>query len=147
MGSDHEPNEPVSFQLFKAIENADGFPPTSISSLYYQMGNNLLLLSAFAALLLSFLLLGPMNYPCTTGRYIASIFLLLYVVFLLLKVLFFSSGQSPTVDLLVWNATIFTSEPSLPFSEAMVVRRGKIISVGNYSSLKVIGDSYTLVID
>ncbi|XP_072982677.1 protein LONG AFTER FAR-RED 3 [Typha latifolia] len=43
---------------------------------------------------------------------------------------------SLSADLLVMNATIYTSDPSLPFAEAMAVRDGRILRVGNYSSMK-----------
>ncbi|KAF8398253.1 hypothetical protein HHK36_017180 [Tetracentron sinense] len=38
-------------------------------------------------------------------------------------------------DLVVTNAVIYTSDSSLPFAEAMAVRDGRIIRVGNYSSV------------
>lgn len=34
------------------------------------------------------------------------------------------------------NATIYTSDPSLPFADAMAVRNGRILRVGNYSSVQ-----------
>uniref|UniRef100_A0A1D1YF34 Putative amidohydrolase ytcJ n=1 Tax=Anthurium amnicola TaxID=1678845 RepID=A0A1D1YF34_9ARAE len=76
------------------------------------MGNNHIILSASAALLLSLLLLPALNTR------------------------WWSLRSSLVADLLVWNGTIFTSDPSLPFAEAMAVARGKILRVGNYSSLQ-----------
>ena len=35
------------------------------------------------------------------------------------------------------NATIYTSDASLPFAEAMAVRNGRILGVGNYSTIQV----------
>ncbi|KAM0954160.1 putative metal-dependent hydrolase, composite domain superfamily [Dioscorea sansibarensis] len=39
-------------------------------------------------------------------------------------------------DMVVMNATIYTSDPFLPFAEAMAVRNGRILRVGNYSFMK-----------
>lgn len=35
------------------------------------------------------------------------------------------------------NATIYTSDASLPFAEAMAVRDGRILGIGNYSTIQV----------
>ncbi|RZS02196.1 hypothetical protein BHM03_00032188 [Ensete ventricosum] len=40
-------------------------------------------------------------------------------------------------DLVVMNATIYTSDPSLPFAQAMAIRGGRILRVGSYSSVEV----------
>lgn len=54
---------------------------------------------------------------------------------------FFSSFSSNTVqdgaDLIVTNGTIFTSDESMPFAQSMAVRNGRVIRVGNYSSIQV----------
>ncbi|CAA7388485.1 unnamed protein product [Spirodela intermedia] len=76
------------------------------------MGTKLLILSASATLLFSVLLLPPSDTAWWPLR------------------------QSHEPDLLVWNGTIYTSDSSLPFAEAMTVRGGRILGVGNYSSLK-----------
>ncbi|KAG6506020.1 hypothetical protein ZIOFF_031335 [Zingiber officinale] len=41
-----------------------------------------------------------------------------------------------SADMVVMNATIYTSDPSLPFAQAMAVRDGRILRVGSYSSIK-----------
>ncbi|XP_078178771.1 amidohydrolase family isoform X1 [Carex rostrata] len=44
-------------------------------------------------------------------------------------------------EMVVLNATIYTSDASLPFAEAMAVRNGRILGVGNYSTIQgFIGD-------
>ncbi|KAK6233558.1 hypothetical protein QUC31_005964 [Theobroma cacao] len=40
------------------------------------------------------------------------------------------------VDLIVKNGVIFTSDPSFPFADSMAIRDGRILRVGNYSSLQ-----------
>ncbi|XVE68328.1 hypothetical protein DITRI_Ditri09bG0058800 [Diplodiscus trichospermus] len=39
-------------------------------------------------------------------------------------------------DLIVKNGVIFTSDPSLPFADSMAIRDGRILRLGNYSSLQ-----------
>ncbi|CAI9090052.1 OLC1v1024737C1 [Oldenlandia corymbosa var. corymbosa] len=39
-------------------------------------------------------------------------------------------------DLIVYNGTIYTSDDSLLYAESMAIRYGRIIRVGNYSSIK-----------
>ncbi|GKU91342.1 hypothetical protein SLEP1_g5228 [Rubroshorea leprosula] len=39
-------------------------------------------------------------------------------------------------DLIVRNGFTFTSDPSLPFADSMAIRDGRILRVGNYSSLQ-----------
>ncbi|XWS08291.1 hypothetical protein CRYUN_Cryun41cG0067000 [Craigia yunnanensis] len=39
-------------------------------------------------------------------------------------------------DLIVKNGVIFTSDPSFPFADSMAVRDGRILRLGNYSSLQ-----------
>ncbi|XP_078442800.1 amidohydrolase family [Wolffia australiana] len=73
------------------------------------MGNELILLSAFSAIVVSFLLLHHSDI---------------------------ARRSSSPADLLVWNGSIFTSDPSFPFPEAMAVRGGKILGLGSYSSLE-----------
>lgn len=41
------------------------------------------------------------------------------------------------VDLLVTNGTIYTSDAAFPFADSMAIRGGRILRVGNYSSVKV----------
>ncbi|KAJ0978800.1 hypothetical protein J5N97_014274 [Dioscorea zingiberensis] len=45
--------------------------------------------------------------------------------------------EASAADMVVMNATIYTSDPSLPFVEAFAVRNGRILRVGNYSSMKM----------
>eukprot|EP00252_Welwitschia_mirabilis_P007513 TRINITY_DN1893_c0_g1_i1.p1 TRINITY_DN1893_c0_g1~~TRINITY_DN1893_c0_g1_i1.p1 ORF type:complete len:549 (-),score=125.51 TRINITY_DN1893_c0_g1_i1:219-1865(-) len=45
-------------------------------------------------------------------------------------------GELPYADLVVQNAIIYTSDPKLPWAEAMAVRRGRIVGVGNLSSVQ-----------
>ncbi|KAH7667138.1 N-substituted formamide deformylase protein [Dioscorea alata] len=40
-------------------------------------------------------------------------------------------------DVVVVDATIYTSDPVLPFAEAMAIRNGRILRVGNYSDIKM----------
>ena len=42
-------------------------------------------------------------------------------------------------DLLVINGTIYTSDSSLPFADSMAVRNGRILRIGDYSSVQVSG--------
>ncbi|GMJ14334.1 LAF3 ISOFORM 2, LONG AFTER FAR-RED 3 ISOFORM 1, LONG AFTER FAR-RED 3 [Hibiscus trionum] len=39
-------------------------------------------------------------------------------------------------DLIVKNGVIFTSDPSFPFADSMAIRDGRILRLGNYSSLQ-----------
>ena len=41
-------------------------------------------------------------------------------------------------DLIVKNGVIFTSDFSFPFADSMAIRDGRILRVGNYSSLQVV---------
>ncbi|KAL5570594.1 hypothetical protein UlMin_027169 [Ulmus minor] len=50
-------------------------------------------------------------------------------------------------DLVVKNAVIYTSEDSLPFADSMAVRHGRLLRVGNYSSLKDLVDYRTKELD
>ena len=45
--------------------------------------------------------------------------------------------EADFADLLVTNAFIYTSDPSLPFADSMAVKNGRILRLGNYSSFKV----------
>ncbi|XP_059652001.1 protein LONG AFTER FAR-RED 3 isoform X2 [Cornus florida] len=47
-----------------------------------------------------------------------------------------SSSSSVVADLLVTNGIIYTSDDSFPFAESMVVRNGRILQIGNYSSVQ-----------
>ncbi|XP_016754186.2 protein LONG AFTER FAR-RED 3 isoform X2 [Gossypium hirsutum] len=40
-------------------------------------------------------------------------------------------------DLIVKNGVIFTSDPSFPFANSMAIRDGRILRIGNYSSLQM----------
>ncbi|KAL3732585.1 hypothetical protein ACJRO7_029262 [Eucalyptus globulus] len=55
--------------------------------------------------------------------------------------------SSPVADLVAWNGTIYTSDASLPFADAMAVRRGRVLRVGSYSSLKELVHSGTEKLD
>ncbi|KAL3516372.1 hypothetical protein ACH5RR_023274 [Cinchona calisaya] len=46
-------------------------------------------------------------------------------------------------DLIVTNGTIFTSDDSLPFAQSMAIRNGRIIRLGNYSSIQHFAGSGT----
>lgn len=68
------------------------------------------------------------------------------------RFLFFLSGlwaevlnwrkSSQVADLVVRNATIYTSDAALPFADSMAVRGGRILRVGTYSSIKVMPRIY-----
>ncbi|KAA8519102.1 hypothetical protein F0562_013358 [Nyssa sinensis] len=47
-----------------------------------------------------------------------------------------SSSSSVVADLLVTNGFIYTSDASLPFADSMAVRNGRILRIGNYSSVQ-----------
>ena len=49
----------------------------------------------------------------------------------LISVLFFSQPMKTKVDLLIYNAHIYTLSPNNTIAEAMVVSRGKIVFVGS----------------
>ncbi|GAB4832163.1 Protein LONG AFTER FAR-RED 3 [Ancistrocladus abbreviatus] len=68
---------------------------------------------------------------------LSSFFLLIISVFLLpTKWKWLGIEQSTTADLVVTNAFIYTSDPSLPFADSMAIRNRRILRIGNYSSLK-----------
>ncbi|RVW22263.1 hypothetical protein CK203_099397 [Vitis vinifera] len=46
-----------------------------------------------------------------------------------------SLQSSPVADLVVRNALIYTSDAALPFADSMAVSNGRILRVGNYSSV------------
>ncbi|THU55338.1 hypothetical protein C4D60_Mb11t05520 [Musa balbisiana] len=52
-----------------------------------------------------------------------------------------------SADLVVMNATIYTSDPSLPFAQAMAVRGGRILRVGSYSSVEDLVGQQTYVLN
>lgn len=52
-----------------------------------------------------------------------------------LEELFFQGED--TVDLVVTNGTIYTSNATFPFADSMGIRGGRIVRLGNYSSLQV----------
>jgi predicted amidohydrolase YtcJ len=53
----------------------------------------------------------------------------------LISVLLFSCSQKERIDLLVYNATIYTVDSSFSTAEAMVLRGGKIIATGKSAEL------------
>ena len=68
-----------------------------------------------------------------------STFQLNFFPFLLdfLKIFRSKTVQRGVADLIVTNGTIFTSDDSLPFAQSMAIRSGRIIQVGDYSSVQV----------
>lgn len=50
-------------------------------------------------------------------------------------------------DLIVANGTIFTSDDSLLFADSMAIRKGRVIRVGNYSSLQELSGSSTKILN
>ncbi|XP_004244770.1 protein LONG AFTER FAR-RED 3 isoform X2 [Solanum lycopersicum] len=54
-----------------------------------------------------------------------------------------SSFLSEGADLLVTNGTIYTSDEALPFADSMAIGNGRILRVGNYSSIKELATSWT----
>lgn len=51
--------------------------------------------------------------------------------------------STDTADLLVANAFIYTSDPSLPYADSMAVKDGRIVRVGNYSFVQELEGSRT----
>ncbi|KAL9265023.1 LONG AFTER FAR-RED 3-like protein [Drosera capensis] len=50
-----------------------------------------------------------------------------------------NSGDSVggvVADLLVTNGVIYTVDPEMPFADSMAIRNGRVLRIGNYSSLK-----------
>ena len=47
------------------------------------------------------------------------------------------STKKLAADLIVKNAVIFTSDASMPVADSMAIQNGRILRVGNYSSLQV----------
>ncbi|XP_039136012.1 protein LONG AFTER FAR-RED 3 [Dioscorea cayenensis subsp. rotundata] len=52
-----------------------------------------------------------------------------------------------TADVVVVDATIYTSDPVLPFAEAMAIRNGRILRVGNYSDIKDLIGEVTCILN
>nr|GMD71912.1 putative amidohydrolase YtcJ [Ipomoea batatas] len=50
-------------------------------------------------------------------------------------------------DLVIRNATIYTSDASLPFADSMAIRAGRILRLGTYSSIKDLAGSGTEELD
>uniref|UniRef100_A0A803P2A0 Amidohydrolase 3 domain-containing protein n=1 Tax=Cannabis sativa TaxID=3483 RepID=A0A803P2A0_CANSA len=73
----------------------------------------------------------------------------LAILLLALSLSYFSKSQwtsSPmpiTADFILTNALIFTSDDTIPFADSMAIRRGTLLRVGNYSSLKAVVGSGT----
>ncbi|XP_057976447.1 protein LONG AFTER FAR-RED 3 isoform X2 [Malania oleifera] len=82
--------------------------------------NNVVWLSASAVALLAIVALSLLN-----SSYLSDVRLLL------------PSSSSEVADLVVTNALIYTSDPSLPFADSMAIRRGRILRVGNHSSIQI----------
>ncbi|XP_002513056.2 protein LONG AFTER FAR-RED 3 isoform X1 [Ricinus communis] len=59
----------------------------------------------------------------------------------------FSSSRELTADLIVKNGVIFTSDDSLPFADSFAVQNGRILRVGNYSSLQDLAGNGTKVVN
>ncbi len=55
---------------------------------------------------------------------------------LIISLLLFSCSQKQPVDMLVYNATIYTVDSSFATAEAMVVKDGKIVAVGKLTDLE-----------
>ncbi|XP_042514955.1 protein LONG AFTER FAR-RED 3 isoform X1 [Macadamia integrifolia] len=76
-----------------------------------------------------------MNFLVLVSGFIASVLAIVWLPIVNTK--WWSTLKSPLVaDLVVKNGTIYTSDSSLPFAEAMAIRHGKILRVGSYSSLQ-----------
>ncbi|KAJ9190564.1 hypothetical protein P3X46_001751 [Hevea brasiliensis] len=58
-----------------------------------------------------------------------------------------STSRELMADMIVHNGVIFTSDASLPFADSMAVLNGRILSVGNYSSLQNFAGDKTKVLD
>lgn len=56
-----------------------------------------------------------------------------------------SSSSSLVADLFVTNGFIYTSDSSLPVADSMAIRAGRVLRVGNYSSLQVSSSLYTVL--
>ncbi|GMN51481.1 hypothetical protein TIFTF001_020637 [Ficus carica] len=56
-------------------------------------------------------------------------------------------NRKTTADLLLRNAVIYTSNDSLPFADSLAVRHGRILRLGNYSSLQELVGYGTKVLD
>ncbi|XP_074280592.1 protein LONG AFTER FAR-RED 3 isoform X2 [Silene latifolia] len=64
--------------------------------------------------------------------FISAIIAIIFSVILLKP----SSKKPVVAELLVTNAFIYTSDPSLPFADSMAIKDGHILSIGNFSSLQ-----------
>ncbi|THG04875.1 hypothetical protein TEA_010116 [Camellia sinensis var. sinensis] len=58
-----------------------------------------------------------------------------------------SSSSSVVADLMVTNGTIYTSDASLPFADSMALSSGRLLRLGNFSSLQDLAGYGTEVID
>ncbi|HUC79360.1 MAG TPA: hypothetical protein VMR70_00535, partial [Flavisolibacter sp.] len=59
-----------------------------------------------------------------------------HLAWLAAAILLFSCSQKSTVDLLVYNAKIYTVDSSFSIAEAMAVKEGKILETGTTAALK-----------
>lgn len=126
----------------------------------------LVLISVVAAAFLA-IILAPVRYPeCNTHLFSRRLYILLLLrkrnrlrscrgrvpIFIFFYKFFCGKGTEMScsriagipqrwfrisADMVVMNSTIYTSDPSLPFAQAMAVRDGRILQVGSYSSIKV----------
>ncbi|KAL8125221.1 hypothetical protein AgCh_012776 [Apium graveolens] len=55
----------------------------------------------------------------------------------------FLASRRQVADLLVTNGSIYTSDSSLPFADSMAVGNGRILGIGNYSSLEALAGYQT----
>ncbi|KAK1319109.1 hypothetical protein QJS10_CPB04g00360 [Acorus calamus] len=55
--------------------------------------------------------------------------------------------RAPPADLVITNATIHTSDPSLPSAEAMAVRDDRIVGIGSHASIQGFVGRGTRVLD
>ncbi|KAI5677020.1 hypothetical protein M9H77_07970 [Catharanthus roseus] len=95
-----------------------------------------LTLSATGAILFSIAYLPLLDKTISSSRFFAN---------------FLNSSSRITVievaDFIITNGTIYTSEDSMLFAEAMAIRKGRIIHVGNYSSIKDLSGSETKMLN
>jgi predicted amidohydrolase YtcJ len=69
------------------------------------------------------------------------------ILFLMAAIVVAAAQSSPTADLIVINARVYTVHTEQPWAEAIAVRDGKIIAVGDENRLKSYRGKSTKVID
>ena len=57
------------------------------------------------------------------------------------------AGPGVAADLIVTNARVLTSDPSLPRAEAFAVRNGRFIAVGSNAEVRILASAQTRPID